>query len=147
MCDICEIPVVVSILHLVAGNTGLEDPTGGQRAGFQHFWRSAAPRPSDSKPGFDSRRNGYPKGFRSMFFLSLLQFSMYFVFFCIECASLVLGNKLTADATWSFWRLHSTKEIQLPACQALPPKVWDAEQQPCAVPGFGRKSCRFLITF
>ena len=108
MCDICEIPVVVSILHLVAGNTGLEDPSGGQRAGFQHFWRSAAPQPSDSKPGFDSRRNGYPKGFRSMFFLSLLQFSvyilMYFVFFCIECASLVLGNKLTADATWSFWR-------------------------------------------
>ena len=56
---------------------------------------------------------------------------------CIWCTSCLfvcidVGNKLTADATWSFWRLHSTKEIQLLACQALPPKVWDAEQQPCA---------------
>ena len=96
MCDICEVPVVISILHLVAGNTGLEDPSGGQRAGFQHFWRSAAPRPSDSKPGFDSRRNGYPKGFRSMFFLSLLQFSvyilMYFVFFALNVLPWCLGT-------------------------------------------------------
>ena len=71
------------------------------------------------------------------------------IFWCTLCLFVCIdvGNKLTADAAWSFWRLHSTKEIQLPACQAFPPKVWDAEQQPCAVPGFGRKSCRFLIFF
>ena len=62
MCAICEIIVVLLILHLVALNTGLAD-SSGQRAGFQHFWRSAAPRPSDSKPGFDSRRNVCQKGF------------------------------------------------------------------------------------
>ena len=47
--------IVVSLTHLTT-RTGSEDWCGGQRASFQHFWRAAS-RPSDSKPGFDSRRH------------------------------------------------------------------------------------------
>ena len=74
--------------HLMAGTTGFADSSGGQRASFQHFWQ-AAPRPSDSKPGFDSRRSVcrkkvsvFPPDFSRMFWL----------LFCIDMLPLCLGT-------------------------------------------------------